>query len=103
MSVVDVEENIKKIRMKIEQLTQDVFRLQGRLQTFEEFKEYGLKTINLSNNPSQEPQERDSGSSIHNKDNDERITEACHDSKKFEISPEMLAMGAKMFGAMQDK
>ena len=38
MPVVDVDENIKKLRMNIEQLTQEVFRLQGMLQTFEGFK-----------------------------------------------------------------
>ena len=53
MPIVDVEENIKKIRMNIEQLTQEIFRLQGMLQTFEGFKQGGLKTIELPNEPSQ--------------------------------------------------
>jgi hypothetical protein len=35
MPVVDVEENIKKIQMNIENLTQEVFRLQGMLSTFQ--------------------------------------------------------------------
>jgi len=47
MPTVDVEENIKKIRMNIEQLTQEVFRLQGMLQTFEGFKKGGLTQIEL--------------------------------------------------------
>jgi lipid II:glycine glycyltransferase (peptidoglycan interpeptide bridge formation enzyme) len=51
MPTVDVEENIKKLRVNIEQLTQEVFRLQGMLQTFEEFKKGGLKTIDLPQDP----------------------------------------------------
>ena len=60
MPVVDVGENIKKIRMNIEQLTQEVFRLQGMLQTFEEFRKGGLKTIDLPNDPTQEVEELES-------------------------------------------
>jgi hypothetical protein len=53
MPTVDVEENIKKLRMNIEQMTQEVFRLQGMLATFEGFKKGGLKTIDLPNDPNQ--------------------------------------------------
>jgi len=53
MPIVDVEENIKKIRMNIEQMTQEVFRLQGMLQTFEGFKKGGLTTIDLPRDPNQ--------------------------------------------------
>ena len=60
MPVVDVEENIKKLRMNIEKLTQDIFRLQGMLQTFEGFKNGGLKTIDLPNDPTQEVEELES-------------------------------------------
>jgi hypothetical protein len=60
MPVVDVEENIKKLRMNIEQLTQEVFRLQGVLQTFEGFRKGGLKTIELPNDPTQEIEELES-------------------------------------------
>jgi hypothetical protein len=60
MPVVDVDENIKKLRMNIEQLTQEVFRLQGMLQTFEGFKKGGLKTIDLPNDPTQEVEELES-------------------------------------------
>lgn len=60
MPVVDVEENIKKLRMNIEQLTQEVFRLQGMLNTFEGFKKGGLKTIELPNDPTQEVDELES-------------------------------------------
>jgi len=60
MPVVDIEENIKKIRINLEQLTQEVFRLQGMLQTFEGFKKGGLKTIDLPNDPTQEVEELES-------------------------------------------
>ena len=53
MPIVDVEENIKKLHMNIEQLTQEVFRLQGMLSTFQGFKKGGLKTIDLPNDPNQ--------------------------------------------------
>ena len=54
MPTVDVEENIKKLRMNIEQLTQEVFRLQGMLQTFEGFKKGGLTTIDLLQDPTEQ-------------------------------------------------
>ena len=53
MPVVDVEENIKKLQMNIEQMTQEVFRLQGMLQTFQGFKKGGLTQIDLPNDPDQ--------------------------------------------------
>lgn len=60
MPTVDVEENIKKLQMNIEQLTQEVFRLQGMLQAFEGFKRGGLKTIDLPNDPNQAAEELES-------------------------------------------
>lgn len=51
MPVIDIEENIKQTSFKIEKFTQEVFRLQGMLQTFEGFKKGGLKTIELPNDP----------------------------------------------------
>ena len=54
MPTVDVEENIKKLRMNIGQLTQEVFRLQGMLQTFEGFKKGGLTTIDLPQDPTEQ-------------------------------------------------
>jgi hypothetical protein len=53
MPIVDVEENIKELRMNIEQATQEVFRLQGMLRTFEGFKRGGLKQIEMPNDPNQ--------------------------------------------------
>ena len=60
MPTVDVEENIKKIQMNIEQLTQEVFRLQGMLSTFQGFKKGGLMTIDLPNDPNQPTEELES-------------------------------------------
>ena len=57
MPTVDVEENIKQLRVNIEKMTQEIFRLQGMLSTFEGFKKGGLKTIELPNDPNQQPVE----------------------------------------------
>ena len=54
MPTVDVEENIKKLRMNIEQLAREVFRLQGMLQTFECCKKGGLTTIDLPQDPTEQ-------------------------------------------------
>ena len=54
MPTVDVEENIKQIRSNIEKMTQEVFRLQGMLQTFEGFKKGGLTRIDLPQSPNEE-------------------------------------------------
>ena len=55
MPTVNVEDNIKKLQVGIEQMTQEIFRMQGMLQTFEGFKKGGLKTIDLPNDPNQNP------------------------------------------------
>ena len=60
MPIIDVEENINKLRLNIEHMTQEIFRLQGILQTFEGFKKGGLKTIELPNDPTQEVDELES-------------------------------------------
>jgi hypothetical protein len=57
MPTVNIEENIQQIAVKIEKMTQEVFKLQGMLQTFEGFQKGGLKTIDLPNDPSQPPVE----------------------------------------------
>jgi len=56
MPSVNIEENIQQLREKIEKSTQDLFRMQGMLQTFEGFKQGGLKTINLPNDPTDDEQ-----------------------------------------------
>jgi len=60
MPTVNVEENVKQLRSRIEQMTQEVFRLQGMLQTFEGFKKGGLETIDLPNDPNQPVEELES-------------------------------------------
>jgi hypothetical protein len=57
MPLIDVEENINQLQVKIEQMTHDIFRMQGVLQTFEGFKKGGLKTIDLPSDPNQSPVE----------------------------------------------
>jgi len=51
MPTLDIDENIKRLEATIEQMTQEVFRLQGVLNTFMNFKKGGLKTIDLPNDP----------------------------------------------------
>ena len=53
MPIVNVEENITRIRSSIEKMTQEVFRLQGMLSTFEGLKRGGLENIDLPNDPNQ--------------------------------------------------
>ncbi len=53
MPVVNIDENIKKITQNIEQMTQEVFRLQGMLQTCRDLKRGSLETIDLQRDPSQ--------------------------------------------------
>ena len=60
MPTVDIDENIKRIRTNIEQLTQEVFRLQGMLSTFEGFKKGGLTTIDLPHDPSEQVEQTES-------------------------------------------
>ena len=57
MPTVNVEENIKQISSSIEKMTQEIFRLQGMLSTFEGFRHGGLVNIDLPNDPNQEPVE----------------------------------------------
>jgi hypothetical protein len=67
MPVVDIEENIKKLTVNIEQMSQEVFRLQGMLQTFEGLKKGGLKTIDLPNDPNQSQESAEQLESIQEK------------------------------------
>lgn len=55
MPSANVEENIKKIEHAIEELTQEVFRLQGSLRVFKGFKEAGLVDVEIPERPQQEP------------------------------------------------
>jgi len=53
MPTVNIDENIKKVTQTIEQMTQEIFRLQGMLQTFRDLKKGGLETIELPRYPTQ--------------------------------------------------
>jgi hypothetical protein len=55
MPSANVEENIMKIERAIEELTQEVFRLQGSLRVFKGFKEAGLVDVEIPERP-QEPE-----------------------------------------------
>ena len=55
MPLINIEENIKVIRQNLEKMTQEMFRMQGVLQTFEGFQKGGLETIDLPNDPNQNP------------------------------------------------
>jgi len=55
MPTINIEENIEQLHGKIEKLTQELFRLQGVMQTFQGFKSGGLKNIELPNVPSETP------------------------------------------------
>ena len=57
MPTVNIDENIKKVTQTIEQMTQEIFRLQGMLQTFRDLKKGGLETIELPRDPTQETDE----------------------------------------------
>ena len=54
MPGVDIERNITEIRGKIDQLTQEIYRFQGMLQTFEELKKVGLKVIDIPDQVNEE-------------------------------------------------
>ena len=55
MPLINIEENIKVIRQNLDKMTQEMFRMQGVLQTFEGFQKGGLETIDLPNDPNQPP------------------------------------------------
>jgi hypothetical protein len=59
MPLINIEENIKVIRQNLEKMTQEMFRMQGVLQTFEGFQKGGLTEIDLPNDPNQPPVEEE--------------------------------------------
>mgnify|MGYP000700841674 CR=1 FL=1 len=56
MPTINVEDNIRRIQLNIDKMSQEVFKLHGMLQTFQGFKKGGLTEINL---PNQEPIEEE--------------------------------------------
>ena len=57
MPSVDVEQNIIKIQTSIEQLTQEIFRLQGSLRVFRDLKRSGLTSVEVPHEPRDEEEE----------------------------------------------
>lgn len=57
MPTVDIELNIKQMQERIITLNQEIFRLQGSLQTMMDFKKGGLTTIDLPKDPNQDDEE----------------------------------------------
>ena len=59
MPTINVEDNIRRIQLNIDKMSQEVFKLHGMLQTFQGFKKGGLTEINLPNDPNQPPVEEE--------------------------------------------
>ena len=51
MPILNVEENIKKMTEAINNMTQEVLRLEGALRVFQGFKEGGLEEVEIPNVP----------------------------------------------------
>lgn len=49
MPTLNIDENINRLQNTIEQMTQEVFRLQGMLKTFADLKKAGVDNIELPN------------------------------------------------------
>ena len=49
MPTLNIDENINRRQNTIEQMTQEVFRLQGMLKTFTDLKKAGVDNIELPN------------------------------------------------------
>ena len=49
MPTLNIVENINRLQNTIEQMTQEVFRLQGMLKTFTDLKKAGVDNIELPN------------------------------------------------------
>lgn len=57
MPTVDVEQNIRQLQDAIEKMTQELFRLQGSLRVFMDFKKSGVKVVELPHEPREEEEE----------------------------------------------
>ena len=54
MPVVHIEENIQQLRTKMQEMNEELLRLQGVLRTFEGFKTAGLTRIDIPQSPNEE-------------------------------------------------
>ena len=57
MPTVDVEQNIRQLQDAIEKMTQELFRLQGSLRVFMDFRKSGVKVVELPHEPREEEEE----------------------------------------------
>jgi fumarate hydratase class II len=62
MPTLNVEENIKRMEQALEELTQEIFRIQGSLRVFKGFQESGLKEVEIP-----EKKEEDEGEQVKEK------------------------------------
>jgi hypothetical protein len=54
MPVVHIEENIQQLRNKMQEMREELLRLEGVLRTFKGFKTAGLTRIDLPQSPNEE-------------------------------------------------
>jgi len=54
MPTLNVEDNIKRIEQALEEMTQEIFRLQGSLRVFKGFQEAGLKEVEIPEKKNEE-------------------------------------------------
>jgi hypothetical protein len=54
MPVVHIEENIQQLRNKMQEMREELLRLEGVLRTFDGFKTAGLTRIDLPQSPNEE-------------------------------------------------
>ena len=54
MPVVHIEENIQQLRNKMQEMREELLRLEGVLRTFDGFKTAGLTRIELPQSPNEE-------------------------------------------------
>ena len=60
MPIVHIKENIRQIHEKMNEIREEILRLEGVLRTFEGFEKAGLTKIDLPNDPTQEVEELES-------------------------------------------
>jgi phosphate uptake regulator len=53
MPTVNIEETIINLMKKHQHMTQELYRIQGMIKTYEDLKRGGLKIIEIPNDPSQ--------------------------------------------------
>jgi hypothetical protein len=54
MPTLNIDENIKRLQINIEQMTHEVYKLQGMLQIFTDLKKSGVENIDVPGQPENE-------------------------------------------------